>query len=91
MPASTKEASRRIGGALLKLALWSLAVGLVLSFFDLTPRVLLAKLGGTVEAAFEFAVSTVEWAVPYVILGALIVVPAWLVLTGWRKLKGRRR
>jgi hypothetical protein len=76
---------------LLKLAIWSLVVGVVLSLFDFTPRVLLAKLGGTVEASFEFAVSAVEWAVPYVLLGALIVVPVWLALAGWRTLKGRRR
>ncbi len=91
MPTRSREATRRIGGVLLKLALWSLVVGVILSLFDLTPRVLLAKLGGTAEAVFDFAVSAVEWAVPYVLLGALIVVPIWLLTAGWRKLKGGRR
>jgi hypothetical protein len=86
-----KDAPRRIGGAVLKIVLWSLVAGLVLSLFDLTPQAILAKLGSTAEAAFDLAVSAVEWSVPYVLLGALIVVPIWLLLAGWRALKGRRR
>ena len=69
----------RIGSTILKLAILSLLIGLALSVLDIHPRRLLENFGETVQSIFEIAVSMVEWAVPYVLLGAVVVVPIWVV------------
>lgn len=88
--APPKLAPQRIAATAAKVAVASLVVGLVLSIFNITPEELLADFGGTIQAIFDFVVSAIEWAVPYVVLGAVIVVPVWLVTLGLRYLRGRR-
>ena len=65
---------------LLRLFFYSLIVGLVLSAFNISPESLLGRIGGTVERIFDIAVGAVEWAVPFVLIGAVVVVPIWLVV-----------
>lgn len=72
---------RNIGGTLLKLFILSLVVGIVLSVFDIDPENLLGAIGGTVESIFRVTVDALEWAVPFVLIGAVVVVPVWLILT----------
>ena len=72
---------RNIGGTLLKLFILSLVVGVVLSVFDIDPENLLGAIGGTVESIFRVTVDALEWAVPFVLIGAVVVVPIWLILT----------
>ena len=72
---------RNIGGTLLKLFILSLGVGVVLSVFDIDPENLLGAIGGTVESIFRVTVDALEWAVPFVLIGAVVVVPIWLILT----------
>lgn len=72
---------RNIGGTLLKLFILSLVVGVVLSVFDIDPENLLGAIGGTVESIFRVTVDAMEWAVPFVLIGAVVVVPIWLILT----------
>jgi hypothetical protein len=81
---------RNIGGTLLKLFILSLVVGVVLSVFDIDPEGLLGALGGTVEGIFNVLVDALEWAVPFVLIGAVVVVPIWLILTGIRMARRRR-
>ena len=69
----------RIGSTIVKLAILSLLIGMALSFFEVSPQRLLENFGETVQDIFEIAVSMVEWAVPYVLLGAVVVVPIWVV------------
>jgi hypothetical protein len=72
---------RNIGGTLLKLFILSLVVGVVLSVFDIDPENLLGAIGGTAESIFRVIVDALEWAVPFVLIGAVVVVPIWLILT----------
>ena len=72
---------RNIGGTLLKLFILSLVVGIVLSVFDIDPENLLGAIGGTVESIFRVTVDALEWAVPFVLIGAVVVVPIWLIST----------
>jgi len=65
------------------------AVGLLLSLFDLRPEELLHSLGDNAREIFEAAVDLVRWAIPYILLGAVIVAPIWLVLTLLRALRRR--
>ena len=62
-----------------KLAVASLIVGLFLGFFDIDPRELLADFGETVQQIFSVVASVVEWIVKYLLLGAVVVVPVWLI------------
>mgnify|MGYP001547280620 CR=1 FL=1 len=71
------------GATIVKLALLSLAVGLVLTFFDITPEHLLLHFGATVRSVFHLVSDAVRWAVPYVLLGATVVVPIWLIAHLW--------
>ena len=77
------------GRTLFRLLLASLAVGLLLSLFDLRPEELLHSLGDNAREIFEAAVDLVRWAIPYILLGAVIVAPIWLGLTLFRALRRR--
>lgn len=82
-------ALRDILGVVAKLAVASLIVGLVLSWLDVDPRTLMQDLPDLVRDALRFGVSIVDWALPYILLGAVIVVPIWAVLTLLRIMRRR--
>jgi hypothetical protein len=82
-------AVRRTAGVIVKLAAASLAVGLVLSLLEVRPAALLGRLGTLAGDAFGLVVAAVQWAVPYVLLGAVVVLPLWLLLWAVRRLRGR--
>ena len=69
-----------IATIILKLLVLSLIVGLVLSWLDLTPLDLLANLGESVERFLVWARGFVGWAIDYVLIGAMVVVPVWLLM-----------
>jgi hypothetical protein len=72
--------SRSIVSTVIRLLLLSLLVGMVLAFLDVTPESLLTSFGGTVERIFRIVVSFASWALRYVMVGAILVVPIWLVM-----------
>ncbi len=71
---------RPIGPTVVKLALASLVVGLLFSFLEIDPRNLLAALGETARDLFASAASVLEWAIQYILIGAVVVVPVWALL-----------
>ena len=73
----------------MKLAVISLVVGMVLAFFNLKPEELLANFGEAVKSIFNFLVSIVEWMVPYILMGAVVVVPIWVIMVLWRFVRER--
>ena len=73
-------APRSVSGTIIRLLVVSLIVGLVLSLFNITPQGLLRRLGGTAEQILGVAVGAVEWAVPFVLIGAVVVVPLWAIV-----------
>ena len=75
---------RNLGSTLLRLFILSLIIGLALSVFDIRPESLLGAVGGTVESIFNVVADTVEWAVPFVLIGAVVVIPIWLILSAIR-------
>ncbi len=84
-------ASRRgVASTVIRIFLASLAVGLVLSVLNITPQRLLSSVGGTAEQIFEIGVSAVEWAVPFVLVGAVVVIPLWLLRLVWRAARNRK-
>lgn len=75
---------------IIKIAIASLLVGFALSFLGITPQSVLQALGGTAQDLFEVALSFLRWAMKYVLIGAVVVVPIWLVFFLWRLARGRR-
>lgn len=64
----------------IKIALASLLVGVALSAVDITATQVLQDIGLTPERIMNVARRGFNWAVPHIILGALITVPIWLVM-----------
>lgn len=64
---------------IIKIVIFSLLVGLALAFFDISPRSLVENLGETVVDIYEVVLSFLKWSLKYVLLGAVVVVPIWLV------------
>ena len=71
---------RGVAGTILKLLIASLVVGFVLSALGITPASILARMGGTLRGAFETAASLFSGTFEYILLGAMLVMPVWLVV-----------
>ncbi len=82
-------APRSAAGTVIRLVVLSLVVGAALSLFNITPQGLLQGLGGTAEQILGVAVGAIEWAVPFVLIGAVVVVPIWAILKLMRIARGR--
>ena len=70
----------RLISIVIKISLASLLVGVALSSVDITASQVLQDLGLTPERVMNVARRGLNWAVPHIILGALITVPIWLVM-----------
>jgi hypothetical protein len=79
-----------VGSTIIKLLIASLVVGLLMRWFDVTPRSLIANFGETIARAFDRLTHFAAWAVDYVLLGAVIVVPIWAVWFVIERMKGKR-
>jgi hypothetical protein len=64
---------------LLRLLLLSFVVGLVLYIFGIEPMDLWYNFGETVRAVWENIGDFARWGVKYVALGAVVVVPLWII------------
>lgn len=72
-------ATKSVASSVVKVAVASLVVGLALSLFDIQPQDLMRNLGDTVVEIFNLMVDMLEWSVKYILIGAIVVVPIWLV------------
>ena len=70
----------RFIASLVKILLASLLVGVGLSALNITPGQILQDLGMTPEQLLDYGRRGLRWALPHVILGALITVPVWVVM-----------
>ncbi len=70
----------RLLSATFKIAVVSLITGAGLSAVDITAADVFAKVGLTEERALELLESGVQWAVPNLVLGSMIIVPIWIVV-----------
>jgi len=65
---------------LVKVAVASLIVGSVLAHFGITADMLLRESGMSLERIEELARRGIAWALPNLLLGAMIIVPVWFVV-----------
>jgi hypothetical protein len=82
--------NRSILSTVFKLFIASLLVGLVMHWFGITPRSLVVDFGATVQRLFHTLAGFLGWAAEYVLYGACIVVPIWLIVFLLDRAKGRR-
>lgn len=75
---------RFIGGTplavFLRLVVISIATGIALKAAGYDPRDLLANIPRLIQAIYDFGFGWIETAFQYFLLGAVIVIPVWLVL-----------
>lgn len=65
---------------LVKVAIASLIVGTVLSHFGITTEQMIKEVGFSQQQLVELAERGAAWALPNLMLGALIIVPVWFVI-----------
>ena len=65
---------------LVKVAVASLIVGTILAHFGITTEQLMAQAGLTPERVAELGRRALDWALPNVFLGAIIIVPIWFLI-----------
>ena len=70
----------RFTRTVVKVLVASLIVGTILAHFGLTPDELMRTAGLSTERLEELARAGLAWALPNLLLGALVIVPVWFVL-----------
>lgn len=66
-------------GVLIRLALISIVVGIVLSALDITPQNLIWRMQILARRLYDMGFGIFEWAGRYLLLGAVVVVPIWII------------
>ncbi|MCC3861336.1 DUF6460 domain-containing protein [Pseudemcibacter aquimaris] len=62
-----------------KLIIASLCVGLLLSFFNIDPVELINNVPETLGRILEVVLDVINWAGKYILLGAIIVIPIYVI------------
>lgn len=70
----------RFAAALFKIVTISLVTGLALGALDITAADVLSRAGLTPEATMEMLQRGLEWALPNIILGSIVILPVWFVI-----------
>jgi len=76
-------------GWIVRIIVLSLIVGLFLSFFDINPMGILNNTWETVQAVVALFTRVAEWALPYVLVGAVVVVPLAVIAAVLRFMRRR--
>ena len=66
-------------GTIVRLLVASAIVGMAMAYFDFTPRDVVRYVTGFATEIVDNAAAWVGTAVSYVLLGAVIVIPIWLI------------
>ena len=74
-------------GTLVRLVLLSVVVGIVFSVLGITPFNLIERLQHLVRNVMNLGFDTLNWAVQYFLLGAVVVFPIWFLV----RLFGKRQ
>lgn len=65
---------------LIKVVVASLVVGTILQHFGITAEQLMNEFGLSAERIEDYARRGFSWALPNVLLGAMIIIPIWFVI-----------
>ena len=64
----------------LRLALLSVLVGVLLSFFGITPRNFFRVIDDFARSIYDLGFGAITWMFDYLLLGAMLVLPIWLIV-----------
>lgn len=64
---------------ILRLALISIIVGVVLSALGITPQNFFYRMQILAGRIYDMGFGAIEWALGYLLLGAIIVIPIWVI------------
>jgi uncharacterized oligopeptide transporter (OPT) family protein len=78
------------GSTVVKLIIACFLVGLFLAWFNLDPRDLLTESVRMAKDLANWSVARFGKAMSYIMVGAVVVVPIWLVLYLMRAVRGRK-
>jgi hypothetical protein len=76
-------------GVLVRLVLLSIVVGFILHAAHIDPRDIFRSLEELVRRVWEMGLEPLRWLWQYFLLGAVIVIPVWLVIRLVRGLGGK--
>lgn len=92
-PASKDTLSRFLGGSPLgvlgRLILLSILIGFVLHAFGLNPYNIVASIRHLIESIWNLGFDAINWLWRYFLLGAVIVIPVWLIMRVVNAPRGR--
>jgi len=77
-------------GVVVRLVLLSIVVGVILSALGLDPFNIVRSIERLVRTVWEMGFDAVKWLWRYFLLGAVLVVPIWLVIRLVKSAGGRR-
>lgn len=69
-----------VTGTIIRLVLLSIVVGIVFSALGITPFNIVERLELLIRRIADLGVDTIRWAFNYFLLGAIVVIPIWLVM-----------
>jgi hypothetical protein len=88
-----ENVNRFLGGSplavLAKLILLSILIGVVLSALGLDPRDIFQSLRRFIQNIWDMGFDAIRWLWQYFLLGAVIVIPIWLLMRIFNAPKGR--
>jgi hypothetical protein len=64
---------------IVRLIVLSIVVGIVLSAMGITPQNLLWRLDELIRHLYHLGFGAIEWILGYLVLGAIVVVPIWII------------
>ncbi len=65
---------------LVKIGIASLVVGAILTRLDLSADQILLELGFTPDTVMSWLERGIQWALPNIVLGSMVIIPVWLVV-----------
>ena len=90
---ASSSMTRFFGGpplsVIFRLVLLSILIGVILEVLGLDPWNILQSLRTLVQRIWDMGFDAVRWLWRYLVLGAAIVVPVWLVMRLMRAAKGQ--
>ena len=78
----------KFSATVIKIVLASLLVGVALSAVDITAEQVLYDLGLTPERIITYLQRGLSWALPHLILGSIVIVPIWIVISLFKPPRG---
>jgi hypothetical protein len=83
-----------IGGSpaavVFRLALLSVLAGVLLSILGITPRNFFRAVDDFARSIYDLGFGAVTWMLDYLVLGAMLVIPVWLLIRLLRARPGNR-